>query len=227
MLPGYAPRKQVGQPLRSMVSYNWSFYSLDCEKLAYALTHSREKVVNALVNQMRELNLKPNVLERYVRIGKQVVESGFTYAGAPNVDLKFIDQFVLELFHTSASEIDSEPESLDFLSPRVTAELPCYFQRPFFWSRPKPALAPDRKYTYLTFFPHAGRRLGEQTPSACEYVVLDLRETGLLKSELKRFLGSSEGEELDALYPDSIRRDLLGPVLSAIGKGKGLYAQLS
>ena len=209
------------------MSYHWSFYSFDYGKLADALTHSREKVVNAVVNEMRELNFKPDVIERYVRVGKGVVESGFTYAGRPKGDLKFIDQFVCELFQVCASDIDSEPESPEFLSPSVTAELPGYFQKQFFWSRPKPIRAAGRDYTYLAFFHHAGRRLGEPTPSACEYIALDLRETGELKNELEKFLGSSEGEQLDALYPNTIRKDFLGPVLSAIGKGKALYARLS
>ena len=184
-------------------------------------------MVSAVVNEMRELNFKPDLIERYVRVGKQVVESGFTYAGRPKSDLKVIDQFIFELFHVCASDIDGQPESPEFLSPRVTGELPSYFQKQFFWSPPKPIPAADRDYTYLTFFHHAGRRLGEQTPSACEYIALDLRETELLKNEIEKFLASSEGEQLDALYPDTIRKDFLGPVLSAIGKGKALHARLS
>ncbi|MEZ5973038.1 MAG: hypothetical protein R3C31_14605 [Hyphomonadaceae bacterium] len=183
--------------------------------------------MNAVVNEMRELNFKPDVVERYVRVGKSVVDSGFTYAGQSKGDLKFIDQFVFELFHVCASDIDSQPESPEFLSPSVTGELPTYFQKQFFWSRPKPIPTAARDYTYLTFFHHAGRRLGEQTPSACEYIALDLRETELLKDELERFLASSEGEQLDALYPGTIRNDFLGPVLSALGKGKALHARLS
>ena len=209
------------------MSYNWSFHSFDYGKLVHAMTHSREKVVNAVVNEMRELNFKPDVIERYVRVGKRVVDSGFTYAGRPKGDLKFIDQFVFELFHVCASDINREPESPEFLSPRVTAELPSYFQKQFFWSRPKPIHAANRDCTYLTFFHHAGRRLGEQTPSACEYIALDLRETELLKNELEKFLASSEGEQLDALYPNTVQKDFLGPVLSALGKGKALYARLS
>ncbi len=209
------------------MSYNWSFHSFDYGKLEHVLTHSREKVVNAVVNEMRELNFKPDVIERYVRVGKSAVDSGFTYAGRPGSDLKVIDRFVFELFHVCASDIDSQPESPEFLSPTVTGELPSYFQKQFFWSRPKPIAAADRDYTYLTFFHHAGRRLGEQTPSACEYIALDLRETELLKNELEKFLASSEGEQLDALYPGTIQKDFLGPVLSALGKGKALYAKLS
>lgn len=209
------------------MSYSWSFYSFDSGKLAHALTHSREKVVNAVVNEMRDSNFKPGVIERYVRVGKRVAESGFTYAGLPKDDLKFIDHLVLELFHVCASDIESEPESPEFLSPNVTAELPGYFQKQSFWSRPKPILPAYRQYTYLPFFHHAGRRLGEQAPSACEYVVLDSRETVMLKNELEKFLASPEGEQLEALYINTLRNDFLGPVLSAIGKGKALYARLS
>jgi hypothetical protein len=163
------------------MSYNWSFYSFDYGKLAHALTHSREKVVNAVVNEMRELNFKPDIIQRYVRVGKRLVDSGFAHDGQPSGDFKFIDQFIFELFHVCASDIDREPESSEFLSPRVTAELPSYFQKQFFWSRPKPIPAADRDYIYLPFFHHSGRRLGEQVPSACEYIALDLRETHLLK----------------------------------------------
>ncbi|MBC7770174.1 MAG: hypothetical protein H7124_15425 [Phycisphaerales bacterium] len=183
--------------------------------------------MDAVVNEMRELDFKPDVIERYVRVGKRVVESGFAYDRRPSGDLKFIDQFVFELFHVCASEIDSQPESPEFLSPRVTAELPSYFQKQFFWSRPKPIPAADRDYIYLPFFHHAGRRLGQQVPSACEYIALELIETQALKDELEKFLASSEGEQLDALYPNTIRKDFLGPVLSALGKGKALLAKLS
>jgi len=220
--PGHPNNRRL-----AAMSYNGSFHSFDCGKLEHALTHAREKVVNAVVNEMRELNFKPDVVERCVRVGKRVVESGFTYAGQPKGDLKVIDHFVSELFYLCASDIDSVPESPEFLSPRITAELPSYFQKSFFWSRPKPIPAADSDYICLTFFHHAGRRLGEQTPSACEYIALDLRETELLKNELEKFLSSSEGEQLDALYPNTIRKDFLGPVLSALGKGKALYARLS
>jgi len=207
------------------MSYNWSFHSFDYAKFEHALTHSREKVVNAVVDEMRELDFKPNAIEPYIRVGRRVIESGFTYAGQPKGDLKYIDRFVSELFHVCGSEIDIQPESPEFLSPNVTAELPSDSQKQFFWSRPKPST--EREYTYLPFFQHAGRRLGEQAPSACEYVALDLRETELLKNELEKFLASADGEQLDALHPNIIRRDFLGAVLTTIGKGKALHAQLS
>lgn len=209
------------------MSYNWSFHSFDSGKLEHTLAHARERVVNAVVGEMRELGFKPNVIEQYVRVGKRALDSGFVYAGQPNSDLKVIDHFVFELFHICASDIDSVPESPEFLSPAITAELPSYFEKKSFWSRPKPIPEADRDYAYLPFFHHSGRRLGEQVPSACEYIAFDLRETQALKSELEKFLASSHGEELDGLYPDTLRRDLLGPVASAVGKGKSFYARLS
>lgn len=208
------------------MSYNWSFHSFDYGKFEHALAHSRAKVVNAVVDEMREVGFKASAIEPYVRVGKRVVESGFTYAGQPSGDLKYIDQFVFEIFRVCAADIDSTPESPEFLSPRVTSELPS-FPKQFFWSRPKPNPAADGEYAYLPFFNHAGRRLGEHSPFACEYIVLKLREVELLKGELEKFLASSEGEELEALHPNIIRKDLLGPVLSALGKGKALVGKLS
>lgn len=209
------------------MSYNWSFHSFDYDKLEHALLHSREKVVDAVLNEMRLFDCDPVDIERHAQVGKRLVDSGFSYDGWPTGDFKVIDRFVFDLFHVCASDIDFEPESVEFLSPSATVELPSFFQRRFFWSRPRPIPAESRDYFYLPFFQHNGRRLGEEIPADCEYIALDLQETHLLKRELEKFLASPEGQELDLLYDNNIRNDFLGPVLSAVSKGKALHGQLS
>lgn len=209
------------------MSYNWSFHSFDYDRFESALIHSRRKIVGAVIDEMRQFNFGPDEIERYSRAGRRLIESGFSYAGWAASDFEIVDRFVFNLFHTCAEEINFEPESSAFLSPYLTSDFPSHLQKRFFWSRPEPIPAENREYVFLPFFTHNGRRLGEQLPSDCEYVALDLHETRLLRAEIERFLSSADGHALDARFDNSIRNDFLGPVTAAIRKGKALHAQVS
>lgn len=209
------------------MSYNWSFHSFDYDKFEHALLHSREKVVDAVLSEIRQFTYDPVDFERHAQVGKRLVASGFAYGGWPTADFKIIDRFIFDFFHVCAADINFEPESPEFLSPSATVELPSFFQRRFFWSRPRPIPADKRDYFYLPFFQHGGRRLREEISADCEYIALDLQETHLLKRELEKFLASPEGQELDLLHGNNVRNGFLEPVLSATSKGKALHGQLS
>ncbi|MEL7486065.1 MAG: hypothetical protein AAGJ87_02490, partial [Pseudomonadota bacterium] len=115
-----------------------------------------------------------------------------------------------------------------FLSPGVTSELPSHLApTKFFWSRPKPIDAEHREYAYLPLFTHYGRRLGEQTPSSCEYVALDAQETVELRREIEKFLTTPDGAALNRAFDNAIQNDFLGPAASAVKKEKSLHAQVS
>lgn len=209
------------------MSYNWSFHSFDYARFQQALTHSRQAMIDAVIREMRAFDDDPKFIERHVRVGQRLVENGFSYAGCPKAELEVVDRFVFEIFHVFSQEIGFEPESPEFLSPRVTSEFPSGVEKRFFWSRPKPVPADRRAYEYLPIFTHFGRRLGEQAPSPCEYVVLDPEETRRLKGEIETFLRTPEGGQLDAFYDNAIEKDFLVPVDVAIRKGKALHAQAS
>lgn len=209
------------------MSYMWSFYSFDYDKFESVLAHSRRKVVDAVIDEMRQLKFDPKEVERHARIGEQLIETGFSYDGRPARDLNIIDRFVCDLFYTFAGEINSEPESTEFLSPGVTCDFPPLLQKRFWWSRPKPIPAEKREYHYLPFFTHCGRRLGQQNPSHCEYIAFNPEETRQLKEEVEKFLASPGGHDLNADNFNNISNDLLGPVSSAVGKEKSLLAKLS
>ncbi len=209
------------------MSYNWSFHSFDYEKFQYALAHSRRKVVDALVDELRASNNRSSDTERCARVGDRLVEQGFRYEGWPAGELKIVDSFVTHLFYSCADEIESQPESPEFLSPNVTAEFPTNVQKRTFWGRPKPVPAKTREYVYLPLFAESGRRLGQQVSFPCEYIILDAQETRSLRSEIEKFLASPGGQLLESEYLDSIQKDFLGPVASAVRKNKSFYARLS
>ncbi|MEM7613038.1 MAG: hypothetical protein AAF270_15240 [Pseudomonadota bacterium] len=79
----------------------------------------------------------------------------------------------------------------------------------------------------MPFFTHLGRRLGQDLPSGCEYVALNTTEVAATEKELVKFLGTPHGRALDASNDENISRDFLGPVRSALKKGRALHAQVS
>lgn len=209
------------------MSYNWSFHSFDYDKFENALVHSRRKIVDAVIAEMRAFDNNPKATARHARIGEKLAGFGFSYEGWKESDFKSIDRFIFDLFHVCGAEISLQPESPEFLSPHVTSDLPTELTKRFIWSQPELLPAEQRTYRYLPFFALAGRRLGQQSPSPCEYVVLDPRETELLKAEIEKYLLTAEGEAHDAGCYNAIRKDFLGPVASTIRKRKALHAQLS
>ena len=210
------------------MSYNWCFHSYDDDAFEQALTHDRQRIVDTVLNEIGESGgYSPKEIQHYERIADTIATQGFNYQGLAESDLPIMDRFVFDAFHTLGADIAFSPESHEFLSPYVAADLPSHLFKKHFFSRAKPIPPTEREYLYLPFFAHLGRRLGETTPSECEYVALNVSEVAHIEKELVKFLATPDGQALDQSNHETLSKDFLGPDRSAMKKGKALHAKVS
>ncbi|MEL7296903.1 MAG: hypothetical protein AAGJ86_04525 [Pseudomonadota bacterium] len=210
------------------MSYNWCFHSYDDDAFEKALIHDRQRIVDAVLNEIGKSGGYPaKEIQQYERIAGHITARGFDYQGLAKADLPIMDRFVFDAFHTLGADISFTPESHEFLSPYVTTDLPSHLHKKHFFSKPKPIPAAEREYLYLPIFTHFGRRLDEEDPSECEYVALSVTEVASIEQELVKFLATPDGQALDEANDNNLSNDFLKPVQSALKKGKALHAQVS
>ena len=210
------------------MSYNWCFHSFDNDKFERALVESRQTIVDHVISEISEFgDYSADEITQHKRIGQMILSKGIDYNELNKTDTKLMDRFAFDAFHAFGDAIDFTPESSEFLSPYVTSDLPSHLFKKHFFSRAKPIPASEREYFYLPFFTHLGRRLGQDVPSECQYVALNPKEVAAIEKELVTFLATDDGRALDESNDENISNDFLGPVRSALAKGRALHAQVS
>ncbi len=210
------------------MSYNWCFHSFDHDKFERALIESRQIIVDEVITEINQFgDYSSDEIAQHEHIGRRILAQGIVYDGLDKADTTIMDRFAFDAFHALDAEIAFTPESSEFLSPYVTADLPSHLVKKHFFSRARPIPESEREYFYLPFFTHLGRRLGQNVPSDCEYVALNPSEVGAIEKELEKFLATDEGRALNATNDENLSRDFLGPVRSALSKGRALHAQVS
>jgi hypothetical protein len=144
------------------------------------------------------------------RLAALITAEGIRYEGMATTDAVALDQLLPMLFAPEglAEKWEVVPESPDGLHPWVVTEL-----------------LPRATGAALLPVLIGGRRFGVSEPSLCEYCFLSADECELIAREAEQAL-SSGGPWSAAWVPDVVQECLVGPLRSAISKGRPLFGSL-
>jgi hypothetical protein len=191
------------------MSYSWSFASFEPDSLARLLGGGHERELDAFVDLVRsgsdEFRPPSDPL-----IARALIESGSSYEAFDARSARTADDIVFAAFSPGGfwDLLAMEADSPDGLDPTVIEEL---LERGG-WGAMLPLL-------------QTGRRSGEETPSACQYVVLSPEEVAILLKEVRRAMAAPTLWSAPFL-PQVVVDCLIEPLEGGVREGRWVFASL-
>lgn len=191
------------------MSYQWWFYSFEPDALARLLGGGHEPELDAFVDLVGTGSDEFGSPSDPV-VARALLESGFSYEGFDARSARTADDIVIAAFSEVGfwHVLTMEPESPDGLHPAVIDEL----------------LARANGGAMLPLL-RTGRRCGEETPSACEYVVLAPEEVTILLKEVRRAMAAPVPWSAPHA-PQDVVECLIGPLESGVRDGRWVFGSL-
>jgi hypothetical protein len=196
------------------MSQSWRFCSYSQPRLNAMLGGGEPNAADQLTEAVMwdaETWRDPSLLQR---TAERIAHDGINYAGLSRQEAECLDQMLPIVFSPEglSKQLEVEPESPDGLYPLVVQELLTTIRHEGHASRLRVLLN--------------GRRFGATDVSNCGYCFLSLHDCELLLAEVRHAL-SGRPRWSQRSFPEVVEESLVGPLQSAITKGRPIFGSLS
>lgn len=196
------------------MSYLWWFASFSKSQLDAVVGSADSSMEEAVIETATWDDFDDDEIAERTRLARHLVRSRDVYDGLTDEEVKIMDAIVSGLFCTEGleQELWLEYESPEGLHPSVIVEM---LKR-----------AKGKLDVSLLPILRSGRRLGQTSPTMCEYCVLNVEEIPALRGEVEAIL-ALPGEWSAPYVAEEIEECLRSVLANVENKNKALVGQLS